>query len=105
MVGWFRRRRRRRLREQPFPEPWRQFLAANFAQYEWLTEQERTALHGITSIIVAEKNWEGCNGLVMSDEIRVTIAGQAALLALRLVEEIFRADSLGAGLPERLRGS
>ena len=32
--------------------------------------------------IVAEKDWEGCNGLELTDEIRVTIAAQASLLLL-----------------------
>jgi MtfA peptidase len=77
------------LRERPFPEQWRPFLVANFAQYEWLTDAERAALHGLTQILVVEKNWEGCNGLVMTEEIEVTIAGQAALLALGLADEYF----------------
>ena len=43
----------------------------------------------MTQILVAEKNWEGCNGLVVTDEIKVTIAAQAALLAIGLVEEYY----------------
>lgn len=89
--GWFRRRRRRRLFERHFSADWRRFLVANFAQYEWLTEDERARLEGLTQIFVAEKNWEGCNGLIVMDEIRVTIAAQAALLAIGLNEEFFDA--------------
>ena len=89
VLGWLRRRRRRRCFERPLPGPWRTFLLANFAQYAWLTETERARLDGLTQILVAEKNWEGCNGLVMTDEVKVTIAAQAALLAIGLREEYF----------------
>ena len=33
-------------------------------------------------LFIAEKNFEGCGGLVITDEIRVTIAAQACLLLL-----------------------
>jgi Mlc titration factor MtfA (ptsG expression regulator) len=33
-------------------------------------------------IFVSEKSWEGCGGLRMTDEIKVTIAAQACLLVL-----------------------
>jgi Mlc titration factor MtfA (ptsG expression regulator) len=89
MIGWLRRRRRRRLGSRPLPPGWRLFLTANFAQYGWLSPEDRARLDGLTQILVAEKNWEGCNGLVMTDEIKVTIAAQAALLAIRLVDEYF----------------
>jgi len=89
VFGWLRQRRRQRLLNQPFPVAWRRYLETNFAQYEWLTDSERTLLHGLTQVLVAEKNWEGCKGLVLTDEIKVTIAGQAALLAIGLKDEYF----------------
>ncbi len=73
------------------PPAWRGFLAANFAQYEWLPADDRGRLDALTQILVAEKNWEGCNGLAMSEEIKVTIAAQAGLLAIGLREEYFEA--------------
>ncbi len=89
VFGWFRRRRRLRLAQAPFPETWRADLMSNFAQYGWLTAEETARLHAVTQVLVAEKNWEGCRGLEMSDEIRVTIAAQAALLAIGLKDEYF----------------
>lgn len=91
MIGWLRRRRRRRLGARPLPPAWRGVLAANFAQYEWLSADDRGRLDALTQILVAEKNWEGCNGLAMSEEIKVTIAAQAGLLAIGLHEEYFEA--------------
>jgi Mlc titration factor MtfA (ptsG expression regulator) len=90
LIFGFRRRRRRRLMEQPLPAGWRDFLIANFTQYAWLTQAERARLDGLAQILVAEKNWEGCNGLVMTDEVRVTIAAQAALLVLGLDDEYYQ---------------
>jgi MtfA peptidase len=91
VLGWLRRRRRRRFFERPLPNAWRGYLDANFAHYAWLSVPERARLDGLTQILVAEKNWEGCNGLVMTDEVKVTIAAQAGLLAIGLVEEYFEA--------------
>jgi MtfA peptidase len=89
MIGWLRRRRRRRIGARTFPPEWRRFLNANFAQYEWLASDERARLDALTQILVAEKNWEGCNGVVMTDEIKVTIAAQAGMLAIGLADEYF----------------
>jgi hypothetical protein len=75
--------------ERLFPDEWRAYLESNFAQYGWLSKSERARLHGLTQVIVAEKHWEGCNGLAMSEEIQVTIAAQAALLVLNLPDEYF----------------
>lgn len=41
-------------------------------------------------VFVAEKNWEGCGGLTVTDEMKVTIAAQACLLTLGLEGEPFR---------------
>ena len=74
VLGWLRRRRRRRFFERPLPHAWRGYLDANFAHYAWLSAPERGRLDGLTQILVAEKNWEGCNGLVMTDEVKVIAA-------------------------------
>ena len=41
-------------------------------------------------MLVEEKDWEGCGGLEMTDEIRVTIAAQACLLILNIEHEYYR---------------
>jgi MtfA peptidase len=82
VFGFFRRRRRARLRAKPFPTVWRNHLERNVSWYSVLEPAERTKLEGDLAIFLAEKNWEGCAGLVITDEIKVTIAGQASLLSL-----------------------
>lgn len=57
-------------------------LFANFAQYEWLSGDEQQRLHDAVQIFIAERWWEGCRGLELTDEIQVTVAGQASLLLL-----------------------
>jgi MtfA peptidase len=89
VFGWLRRRRRQRLFDRKLSEPWRGFLSTNFTHYNWLSPSEKSRLDGLTQILVAEKNWEGCNGLVMTDEVKVTIAAQAGLLTLGLTVERF----------------
>src|SRR5205807_79723 len=41
-------------------------------------------------IFIAERDWEGCGGLTMTDEIKVTVAAQACLLVLGLDLELYR---------------
>jgi hypothetical protein len=47
-----------------------------------LTPQEQAKLESVVQVVVPEKTWEGCAGLEITDEIRVTIAAQASLLVL-----------------------
>jgi Mlc titration factor MtfA (ptsG expression regulator) len=56
----------------------------------WLDARERARLHDLVVLFVAEKRWEGCGGLELSDEIRVTIAAHACLLILGLPHDLYR---------------
>jgi len=89
LFRWYKNRRRRQLRAAPFPEAWRQILVSNVAMYPRLSEVEQDKLRGNVQVLVTEKNWEGCNGVVMTDEIRVTIAAQIGLLVLAFEEQYF----------------
>lgn len=89
IFAWLRERRRRRLRAQPFPAPWLTYLHANVAHYRYLSEAEQQRLREDVVIFVAEKHWEGCGGLRMTDEIQVTIAAQACLLVLGMEHNYF----------------
>lgn len=84
MFGLFesRRRRRERLRAGPFPEEWETILRRNVPLYGRLDEADREELREHILVFLAEKRFEGCGGLALTDEIRVTIAAQACLLLL-----------------------
>jgi len=82
MFGFFRQRRRRKLLAQPFPTWWDAILTRNVGHAALLSAPERARLRDITRVLIAEKAWEGCGGLHITDEMKVTIAAQAALLLL-----------------------
>lgn len=78
----FKRRRRQRISQQPFPQEWADILNKNIPYYSTLTPQEHAELQGDILVFLAEKKFEGCAGLEMTDEIRLTIAAQACMLLL-----------------------
>ncbi|HEX5725341.1 MAG TPA: M90 family metallopeptidase [Longimicrobiaceae bacterium] len=84
LFNWGRNRRRGRLRAQPFPPEWLRIVEKNVPMYRRLSEEDRRALLGHVHVFLAEKRFEGCGGLELTDEIRVTIAAQACVLLLRL---------------------
>jgi Mlc titration factor MtfA (ptsG expression regulator) len=86
---WLRRRRRRKLLAEPFPAEWHAILKHNVWRYAYLTPEQQSKVRDDLRVLVAEKNWEGCGGLAMSDEIRVTVAAQIALLVLGFQEQYF----------------
>ena len=87
MFGWLRRRRRKKILAAPFPTAWREILA-RYPFYRGLDEDERARLDAILRILVAEKTWEGI-GIEVTDEIRVTVAGAAALLVMGIEHEYY----------------
>ena len=82
MFSFLKKRRRERLRAQPFPTEFIPILMSNVPVYRRLPDELRAQLHGHINVLLAEKHFEGCNGLEVTDEVRVTIAGEAALLVL-----------------------
>ena len=77
-----RRARRRRLLAAPFPYGWADILRRNVPPYRALSDAERRRLHGAVNVFLDEKRFEGCGGLEVTEEMRVTIAAQACLLLL-----------------------
>ncbi len=76
------KRRREKLRNQPFPPAWIEIIEKNVPVYRRLSEADKKEIQGHILVFLAEKNYEGCGGLEMTDEIKVTIAAQACLLLL-----------------------
>ena len=75
-------RKRERIRRRPFPSAWLDILERRVAYYRLLTPEEQAELRGHIQVFLEEKRFEGCGGLEMTDEIRVTIAAQACILLL-----------------------
>jgi len=89
MFGFFKRRRRERLRSAPFPPGWLEIIVRNVQLYRHLPEADRQELQGLVQIFLAEKHFEGCGGLEMTDEVKVTIAASACLLLLHRETDIY----------------
>jgi Mlc titration factor MtfA (ptsG expression regulator) len=89
MFSWLQRRRRAKIFASPFPHDWLTFLRKNVAHYQYLSDQEQARLRDDLRIFIAEKHWEGCAGLTITNEIKVTIAAQACLLVLGMKHNYF----------------
>jgi Mlc titration factor MtfA (ptsG expression regulator) len=76
------RRQRDKLRAQSFPDAWRDILKRRVPYVRAMPADLQRQLEQHIQVFVAEKAFIGCSGLVMSDEMRITIAAQACLLLL-----------------------
>ena len=74
--------RRTRLMAKSFSNEWRQIIEANVPLYRRLPDELKQQLHGLVHIFLAEKHFEGCGGLEITEEMKVTIAAQACMLLL-----------------------
>lgn len=79
---WWAERKRVRLRAQPFPAAWRDILKRRVPYVRRLPANLQLQLKQHMQVFIAEKAFIGCNGLRITDEIRVTIAAHAGLLIL-----------------------
>ncbi len=85
----FKRRRRERLRNQPFPTEWVAIIERNIPYYRRISSDDQKELQGHIHVFLNEKKFEGCGGLEITDEIRVTIAAQACILLLHRDTDYF----------------
>lgn len=90
VLPMLRESRRRHIRHKPFPAEWRAFLERDLGIYRRLPGALQQQLQGHIQIFLAEKQFVGCNGLVVTDEMRVTIAALACLLLLNRKTGYFR---------------
>jgi hypothetical protein len=89
MLSWLTDHRREKLMQGPFLPAWEEIIQRNVAHFNWLKETERTYLRELIRVFIDEKDWEGCGGLELTDEIRVTISAQACLLLLGLPHNFY----------------
>lgn len=89
MFGFLHARRRARLRAQPVPDAWRAVVERNFPLFTRLSPGDQRELLGHMQVFLAEKRFEGCGGLEITDEIRVTVAAHACLLLLHRDDDYY----------------
>jgi MtfA peptidase len=80
--GFLKHRRRRNLRARRIPPAWKSVLTHNLPVFRRLSPTDQDELLSHVQVFLAEKRFEGCGGLELTDEIRLTIAAQACLLLL-----------------------
>ena len=72
------------FRTEPIPDSWREIVARNVPLANELSDEEREHLLRLIQVFVHDKPFEGCGGLEITEEMRVTIAAHACLLLLHL---------------------
>lgn len=85
LIAW----RRRKLRARPFPTEWRDILKQRVPYFRRLPSDLQLQLKRHIQVFIAEKQFIGCGGLQITDEVRVTIAAQACLLLLNRSTDYF----------------
>jgi Mlc titration factor MtfA (ptsG expression regulator) len=103
-------RRRRAVRDRPFPPEWREILERRVPAFALLPPHLARQLEKHLQVFIAEKAFIGCGGFVVDDEVRVTIAALACLLLLNRAKPDYFPGLRqvlvypGAFVVERLRG-
>ncbi len=89
--GWriLRRSKREKIFQRKFPAAWVDILERKVPLYRALPVTLRTQLHGHINVFLEEKTFVGCDGLEISDEIRLTVAAQACVLLLNRISDYF----------------
>ncbi|MDT8991298.1 zinc-dependent peptidase [Curvibacter sp. APW13] len=74
--------RRARLGAQPFPAAWRQIVRQRVPLVARLAADVQQGLRQRMQVFIAEVPFIGCQGLTITEEMRVVVAAQACLLVL-----------------------
>src|SRR5213594_4139479 len=73
-----------RLPTGPIPDTWDGIVEHNVPLARGLSSDERERLLRLVQVFLADKHCEGCGGLTLTEEMKVTIAAGACLLLLHL---------------------
>jgi Mlc titration factor MtfA (ptsG expression regulator) len=83
------KKHRLELMQTPLPASRLSIIKKNIPYYGCLSETDKRTLQGLVQVFLAEKKFEGCGGLRINDEIRLTIAAQACILLLGLENDFY----------------
>ncbi|KAF3890726.1 MULTISPECIES: M90 family metallopeptidase [Nostocales] len=76
------KQRRNSIKRRPFPPLWNAIIENNLPIYLRLSPAERRQLQGHIQVFLAEKQFIGCGGLQVTQEMKIVIAAIACLLLL-----------------------
>ena len=86
---FFIKRRRCEIQQKPFPDQWEKILDRHFPQYHKLPVPLREELKNKIKVFLHEKRFHGCQGLEVTETMKVLIAAQACLLLLNRETDFF----------------
>lgn len=78
LIKW----RRNRLKHRPFSPLWNAIIETNLPIYLRFSPAERRRLQGHVQVFLAEKQFIGCGGLQVTEEMKLVIAAISCLLLL-----------------------
>lgn len=79
---YWRSYQRDKIAKQPFKKEWRKILQQRMPYFRQMPADLQLQLKQLIHVFLAEKKFIGCNGVLITDEMRVTVAAQACLLLL-----------------------
>jgi Mlc titration factor MtfA (ptsG expression regulator) len=85
------------------PDHWTNIIEEHVAVWRLLDHGERERLEVTTDWLLRRKHWEAAQGFVLTDEITVTLAAQAAVLVLGLSVADYRKVSAIIVYPTTMR--
>jgi Mlc titration factor MtfA (ptsG expression regulator) len=89
IFSFFKQQRRRKLQSKSAHAEWAGLIEQNVRFFERLSAADQNELLGHVAIFLSEKRFEGCAGLEVTEEVRLTIAAQACLLLLHRRTDYF----------------
>ena len=75
--------------DEPFPNEWRKTLRKNFPVFRKMPTDLQLQLKARIKQFIHEKEFIGCAGLEITDEIRVTVAASACMLLLNRDSDVY----------------
>ncbi|MEZ6014640.1 MAG: zinc-dependent peptidase [Planctomycetota bacterium] len=89
LIRLYKKWKRARLLAGGFPAAWRPTLESlPFVRH--LTPEQRQRLEELTVVLIDQVYWEGRAGLVVTDEMKVSVAAQACRLSLGLGDDAYK---------------
>lgn len=73
----------------PLSENWQDYLHRNIAHFPILNDKQQKRILKQIPKFITDKFWQGCAGLTITEEMRVTIAAQVCLMLLGLSHDYF----------------
>lgn len=81
-LRWIRERKFQRLASEILARPYVEMLSAQVPLYAGMPANLQRRLQGLVNVFLNDKNFFGSAGLEVTDQMRITVAGNACLLLL-----------------------